>query len=814
MSSSSNTASSSGSAAFALPDPGLIPCLYDKGRGRAHDAPPSSSLTCRLQSVSSPTDYLADLDDLDKDEILFLPKEFEDYHRPTIESMKSPTNYTDLMKVITLPPDVETMEELDDSSTIKIPISLLTCKVFLHKFTQHEYMLGEVLGKTRAHIKKLKDNIYNREKRVAQLQSRISATQEIRDTSATYLQNNPEASQTTDHLKQKAINAKAHVDKHTTDNANLKKALADHAKIKDLANPFETQRDAIAHLLTLNRHAMAPFDDFFKHLKQEVQANVKATKAAAKSTRTMELSTTRSNPSTWTLPSPDGHRGNTDITDSSDPFQHLPLLQRALLPHVPSTPELKKGWVSFTDLKRDNQLCECPEDQQTNPILLDEYADVNFVVMGFCNQNNQDILDPATPDSITEAELIHILKQQHWGLSTTAGENQFKVNTLGGTDVRYVQLRATDMRLHLWECMQKIVICCDDVYMHIKGVSNRQTDTIVRHGWIQQTNWLKHNNWTPLDFPLRAQKWMETEKKIHCIISGSRFMPNWYDVICRTAQGMDVFCKTAEDYEKLRRGSVRAPFTLGKTSNKADEQDTTVIMGSFKLTLTHCFGNQYPLSEIIAHLQTNEIFNAGFEDTFDFKRQRIIILGFHHQDEVVRACRLIEGQRVPGSHRVLHAMATRPQPSKGQCGKCLRHGHLHSECQVSKCGICHMEPDHPQDQYCAWKAEPRMVPTFQQRSPPALAGKRAMSISQLKADKKRKRAFAQSPHSARIPSNQRTPGAPSQSPLYVWKPSRETSRSGNRAQEWNYAAASTPTKSSRDRQQRLFRDGEGDGDGE
>ena len=238
---------------------------------------------------------------------------------------------------------------------------------------------------------------------------------------------------------------------------------------------------------------MAPYDEFLKDLKREVQANVKATKAAAKSTRTMELSTTRSDPSTWVLPPPDGHRGNTDITDSSDPFQHLPLLQRALLPHVPRTTGLEECWVNFTDLKRDNKLCECPEDQQTIPILLDEYADVNFVVMGFGNQKHQDILDSATPDSITEAELIHILKQQHWGLSTTAGDNQFKVNTLGGTDVRYVQLRAT-VRLHLWESMQKIVICCDDVYMHIKGVSNRQTDTIVRHGWIQQTNWLKHKN--------------------------------------------------------------------------------------------------------------------------------------------------------------------------------------------------------------------------------------------------------------------------------------------------------------------------------
>lgn len=514
--------------------------------------------------------------------------------------------------------------------------------------------------------------------------------------------------------------------------------------------------------------------------------------------------TVTSCPSTWTLAKADQHRNKTDLP-YDEPLK-LPLLQRALLGHLPESK--RRHFVQFLDQAQDEGKCaQIPPDQAP----VDDSAAIDitpvpakFIIYGMCNKHGRSIFDDdeGNDSYITPTEFGLFIRsmQSNWSLSTATGDNTYTVSTPAPSQdyesIPSMTLTASEMTPLLWHHLQLRVICLEGIYMGIKGTRNPDfSQSLPRHVWLGLTSFNRVHKKNPRDYPLRIEQFLLAKHQIKCIISTNRMSTNWYDSLCRTSTGLEAYYHTPADLQ--RHYNIKSPWKLPvritKLTNISDEDITGQHQGEYKLTLLKA-GASYPLAAIRSLLETH-----GCNSTSDPIRGSDIYnigtytLSWDDRATMARASRLLHNKHIKGYNTKLQIEGHRPPPRNNQCARCRKHGHTAKDCRSIQCKTCHLPGGHKPTEHCYLvdpateqsNLPPPLPSPMATPSPSTVGIKRtatgALDLASAFASQKRHReAITQSQAGARTPrSTNRTLIS---SPMYVWgdeTPHRRTMRNSS-----------------------------------
>ena len=333
--------------------------------------------------------------------------------------------------------------------------------------------------------------------------------------------------------------------------------------------------DQLNAVMQNSRNGMKNFIDVAKVTKAALrQEKGKAREQQLEEQATHELAT-RNDPSTWVLPKPGSRRNTAGVVIKTDPFLNSKtLLQRFLMPHLPREQIDTQKFVQFLDAEADQKLSEMRDNEGS----LEPHDDfpVNFVLFGFSDRHGGNVLDEEYDGYIPAEDVKDIIRQIPWNLSLEEGDNTYEMIYDKTSDLYKIVLRSEDNQQYLWRHLEQRVLCFQGVYFGIKGTYNRETDMVSRHMWATQT-YVAKNKFTPLDFPLNVQNDFLANHKIAMLINPQRLDCNWFDAICLTVTGLDMFLKHAVDLDKIKRAPKnKCALQVSKITNSTD----TVTIGN------------------------------------------------------------------------------------------------------------------------------------------------------------------------------------------------------------------------------------------
>ena len=476
----------------------------------------------------------------------------------------------------------------------------------------------------------------------------------------------------------------------------------------------------------------------------------------------------RGDSSNWTLPEPGVRRNANTYVFRTDPYaDELTLLQRVLLPHTGQLSSFQ-DFVQFETLEADEKKCKILDEELTE----DPYDElpVNFVCYGFSNIDGVDLLDESLTETyIPDIELADTLRAIEWNLSLTPGDNEYQIITDKKSGIKRMHFRATECSRFLWRCLDMRVVVFHGIYFAIKGSINRPTD-IGRHLWARQTI-LASRKHKATDFPTEIEDILMKKHKVICIISQTKLEPNWFDAICCTVTGMEIFMREARNVDTIMR--IRQTTTpLAATGLSGDLNIQTIggkrvqvtTLGPYRLRVVNVYPN-FPIHAITNHIEACGIPMEGcsFEKGEDFRDGWVI--GFATESHALTASRRTNRKMIKGMNKKVYMECARQRGPPRSCNVCHSPDHMAKECHTSICRICWTQPDHPNNVYCGWLDPPPQEMHLNQlvRSPPPRA--LAKSIDEQIADAKRLKATAAANSAAAATQSTPSPSAPSPAPV-------------------------------------------------